>query len=88
MMSSNIHRHSYVPFTGKSYIYYNGVQYERQHHPSIYQNEHPDRTIIRTNELDKTIINRVPLNGMNNMKDNLFNIYQQNTNYPRNNFHR
>jgi hypothetical protein len=55
--------HSYADYTGKPYIYYNGVSYVPGHMIQ-YQDEHPYRTIVRTNVDDKFIINRVPINGM------------------------
>jgi hypothetical protein len=71
-------QHSYVPFTGKPYIHYNGVNYGnkmgcgsagQQHgqhgkHMWNHKQEHPYRTIVRSNIDDKKIINTVPVNGM------------------------
>jgi len=100
-MSVNIKRHAYTNYTGKPYIYYNGVSY-RPGCDSNCEDEHPYRTIIRNNKSDNTITNTVPLNGIGNLskiiscangdawsksvrKDNLYKRYNMNCNYAANN---
>lgn len=65
-MSRSIRQHSYVPFTGKPYIHYNGIPYQRNNDNNY--NEHSRRTIVRTNELDQKIIPSVPTNGMDGVR--------------------
>jgi len=60
-MLVNIKRHSYVDYTGKPYIYYHGVPYEK---PVYTPYVEPDRTVIRSLQSNRQIINHVPDNGM------------------------
>ena len=60
-MSRTMLNHSYVEYTGEPYIYYNGVSYQPCTE-TCYQ-EHPSRTIVRTNICDDILVDRVPLNG-------------------------
>jgi|SRR5271154_1109940 len=61
-MSRNMNVHSYVPFTGKPYIYYNGIPYVVKNSRNC--DEHPYRTIVRTNVDDCRIVRSVPVGGM------------------------
>uniref|UniRef100_A0A6C0LVM7 Uncharacterized protein n=1 Tax=viral metagenome TaxID=1070528 RepID=A0A6C0LVM7_9ZZZZ len=81
--------HSYVPYTGKPYIYYNGVGYQFKYTNPLYNmlTEHPDRTIIRWNESDCMIKDHIPLKGMGDPRY-LWPLLITNANYSANNFYK
>lgn len=57
-MTFNI-RHSYVDFTGKPYIYYNGVNHSRRY--ASFNEPRPYRSIVRANNPNEElfyVINR------------------------------
>ena len=62
-MAVNINRHAYTDYTGKPYIYYNGVPFTKKYSGDCYQ-EHPYRTVVRTNLPDGAITDCVTANGM------------------------
>ena len=71
----NCTRHAYVNFTGKPYIYYNGVTYDKTSDQfGTNSNDKLNRTSIRTILPNKTFSTQVPLNGF----DNLANMKNQN----------
>lgn len=62
-MSRKPTQHSYASYTGKPYIYYNGINYN-QNTSCPKTPEHPFRTIVRSIKPDGEIMDHVPSLGM------------------------
>ena len=80
-MSRNPNLHSYVPYTGKSYIFYNGVPLDTQFQCTS-SLEHPVRTIIQT----PGEVSAESSREYSAKTNNSYELYQKNCNYARNNF--
>lgn len=81
MSSRDPSQHSYVPYTNKPYIYYNGVPIQTEFHCT--QNPaHPYRTILQTND------NVVDVRAILSRPDvNSYSLYKKNCNLAANNFY-
>lgn len=66
-MSRSMNQHAFTDFTGKPYIYYQGVPYE-QNNNCCNKKEYPFRTIVRTITSNGNIVNHVPLNGLGRLQ--------------------
>ena len=75
-MSRNPNSHSYVPYTGKPYIFFAGVPLNTQFQCGS-SPEHPIRTIIQTPEGVS--------NKSSNQSDKSYRLYQKNCNHTKNN---
>jgi hypothetical protein len=92
-MSRNMFNHSYSPYDGRPYIFYNGVPVDREHLRDCGE-EHPPRTIIRSNH-HHHMVDHVPTNGMGKLvalakiKEMItgdpYALYIRNCNYSANN---
>jgi len=81
-MNPNIHRNSYVPYTGKSYICRNGHQIDRT--AITYQvQEHPNRSIVFP-----TVEDRLTIEEENPTSPSLYSGFYANCNYSANNLFR
>jgi len=84
MNHQNYERHAYTNFTGKPYIYYNGVQINRPNPVSDNSTNHPNRSIIWPNVNDKHSIEYDERPFM--VKQTLFPKLYSNCNYSADNF--
>lgn len=67
-MSKNIGRYSFTNFTNKPYISNYGIPCPKlSYQPE--QNYNKNRTIIRTNQSNRKILQYVPVNGMDNIQN-------------------
>ena len=83
-------RYAFVNFTGKPYIHYHGIPYNKPENDQAINFNEPERTIIRTNQPNRVITGTVPVNGtdnINNFQNNQNNQNNQNIwpNFVKNN---